>query len=357
MTCDVLPRLFLLARHRAASLKAADVRSSLVSAVGAKVRSKDCAVGLHRLMDKVLEELHTEPHRWLPTTAENELVELLDKSDAPDFPSAQSFYSLLAQRRFVLNITTSPTVLNVTLFDEVALRCGETCVLREPVSRSSLMRLILVPVDMRVALHGLLRAVLGVLESAGVKCWAIGGTLLGAMRHGSIIPWDDDVDLGVLAADEAKLRAAFGFPRMDGVETDLLLEYVPMFGYKVYSRSLPPPSRDGSITCMTYGYFIDIFILEELQGRVFFARNEARRTWPNEWWYRDELFPLTRVPFLPTPSSSRQMLWIPVARSPLQHLQRHHGATCMEEAVVPRELHGRLLSHSLHIPMTLLDDV
>ncbi|EKF26825.1 hypothetical protein MOQ_009466 [Trypanosoma cruzi marinkellei] len=357
MTCDVLPRLFLMARRRAASLKAADVRLSLTSARGAEVRSTDSAVGLHRLMDKVLEELHTDPHRWLPTTAENELVELLDNINAPDFPPAQSFYSLLAQRRFAWNNATRPAVLNVTLFDEVSLRCGETCVLCEPVSRSSLMRLILVPVDMRVALHGLLRAVLGVLESAGVKCWAIGGTLLGAMRHGSIIPWDDDVDLGILAADEAKLRAAFGFPRMDDMETDLLLEYVPMFGYKVYSRSLPPPSRDGSVTCMTYGYFIDIFILEELQGRFLFARNEAKRTWPNEWWYCDELFPLTHVPFLPTPSSSRQMLRLPVACSPLPHLQRLYGATCMEEAVVPRELHGRLLSHSLHIPMTLLDDV
>ncbi|XP_010851014.1 PREDICTED: fukutin-related protein [Bison bison bison] len=45
------------------------------------------------------------------------------------------------------------------------------------------------------------RYVVGVLEAAGVRYWLEGGSLLGAARHGDIIPWDYDVDLGIYLED------------------------------------------------------------------------------------------------------------------------------------------------------------
>nr|CCC90422.1 unnamed protein product [Trypanosoma congolense IL3000] len=98
--------------------------------------------------------------------------------------------------------------------------------------------------------------------------------------------------------------------------------------------------------------------MKECEGRFMLAREAARRTWPDEWWQSDELLPLLRKPFTDIVNDAHEggsstTVQLPVGRYPLPHLNRLYGDTCMQEAVVPRQLHGRTLSHPLYIPMEL----
>lgn len=43
----------------------------------------------------------------------------------------------------------------------------------------------------------ILHSVIGILDELEIPYYMQGGTMLGAIRHGGFIPWDDDVDLGI----------------------------------------------------------------------------------------------------------------------------------------------------------------
>ena len=55
----------------------------------------------------------------------------------------------------------------------------------------------------------MLKDVLDVCEKQDLPCFLIYGTAIGAVRHQGFIPWDDDIDVGMLRKDYDRLMEIF----------------------------------------------------------------------------------------------------------------------------------------------------
>lgn len=99
-------------------------------------------------------------------------------------------------------------------------------------------------------------------QKHGIEYFAIGGTLLGAIRHKGYIPWDDDMDLGMLYSDYQKF---INIPEEEFKEYGLYApeknpgeyySFVSKFYYKD-SRFISPIARADGKEDM--GIFVEVF--------------------------------------------------------------------------------------------------
>ena len=128
-----------------------------------------------------------------------------------------------------------------------------------------------------------------ILEANGIKVWADSGTLLGAIRNKGIIPWDDDVDLGLLLDDESRFKSLKSTFKKCGYT---ILKV--WFGYKIF------PLKAKKIPGHKWGYpFLDCFFYKKQKtgDKYLLASKEARDTWPKDYYKEKELFPLKLNPF------------------------------------------------------------
>uniref|UniRef100_A0A6C0LV41 LicD/FKTN/FKRP nucleotidyltransferase domain-containing protein n=1 Tax=viral metagenome TaxID=1070528 RepID=A0A6C0LV41_9ZZZZ len=148
-----------------------------------------------------------------------------------------------------------------------------------------------------------------VLESNGYKPFLFAGTLLGSKRHGDIIPWDDDADVGIYCNENIK-------------ETydDIVRLFVDHENIKVKDNDYLIKIIDTNTKA-----FVDIFIFidDENNSRKLRMTGLATIMWPKMWLYKDHINSLElctlRDKEYNCPSNSEE------------NLKRWYGNKCLEE--------------------------
>lgn len=121
----------------------------------------------------------------------------------------------------------------------------------------------------------MLKAFAAVCEKLGISYFLDGGTLLGAVRHKGFIPWDDDIDVGMLRADYERFFAEGQalLPEhyfIQNISTDP--QYTANFAKMRDSRTTYIETTLGRKR-INHGVFIDIFVLD------YYPENAFRRWW------------------------------------------------------------------------------
>ena len=104
-------------------------------------------------------------------------------------------------------------------------------------------------------LHSCLECMLGAFDKIctenNIEYWLDYGALIGAVRHGRCIPWDDDIDVGMMREDVYRVADILE----QNTDYKVEIKYAKQDGYIRYVRFMP---RWEGVPC-----FIDIFIYDK----------------------------------------------------------------------------------------------
>jgi len=113
----------------------------------------------------------------------------------------------------------------------------------------------------------------------GIEYYIIGGTALGAVRHGGFIPWDDDLDIAMTRDNYNKFIRLCRSEKFDNQNFYFQQETVDWPGYfskvRLLGTHFEENAADESVPYEKRGLFIDVFPLDNVpDGKI------ARI-----WWY------------------------------------------------------------------------
>ena len=113
-------------------------------------------------------------------------------------------------------------------------------------------------------------------DSNGIKYYFTGGTLLGAVRHGGFIPWDDDIDVVMPRPDyELFLRKFPSDERYKVITYRNNKDYKFPYAKMIDSNTVLKEQIIRSVNGM--GAFIDIFPLDGLGDSEEVAKSNVRK--------------------------------------------------------------------------------
>ena len=128
--------------------------------------------------------------------------------------------------------------------------------------------------DVQMKILEIMKYIDDVCRKNGITYYIMGGTALGAIRHGGFIPWDDDLDIFMTPAEYAKFKLAMeeeahpDFVIQEWRTTPNYLEYakVRMNGTTFIEESFKD-RKD-----MHHGIYVDIMMLHKVPDARFIQR-------------------------------------------------------------------------------------
>lgn len=157
--------------------------------------------------------------------------------------------------------------------------------------------------------YSLLETVDEIFAEKEIHYWITAGTLLGSVRHKGMIPWDDDLDIGIFEEDVEKLFSIQNELDTFGLE---LCKHTHGL-YKIYpKKGKTIDNRMGGEYTWKYP-FLDIFVYTREEDKFLYQNTKFRQNWPCEYHLYSEL----SIPFekgqlgplkVPIPHESRKIL-------------------------------------------------
>jgi len=143
-------------------------------------------------------------------------------------------------------------------------------------------------------LYKLVKIVDDVFKEFEIDYWLDGGSLLGAIRHQGIIPWDDDLDIGIDKKDYKFIIHSKKF-RQALKDKGCKLRKEPLWAFIEYKDA-----------------FMDVFPYKKWGNVMRHLCIETHKEWPRCNYEITDLYPLKKRKFknlyLPTPKNPKPFL-------------------------------------------------
>lgn len=160
----------------------------------------------------------------------------------------------------------------------------------------------------------LLKRWIKIAKYLNIDWWACSGTLLGAIRNKSIIPWDNDIDLAFLYKDYLKLTKFMNSKVLNKTDIQIVKSSL---GFRLSSKDSLFP-------------FIDLFVYDFNDNKIMSCGPIINNSkywlggnviFPKEYIKEKDLFPLKEISF--------ENLTIKIPNNSVKYLKQIYGENCI----------------------------